>query len=714
MPTVSPAQHRLMEGVAHNPAFAKKVGIPQHVGKEFVSADAIRAQGAGTLFVDPDGCILLLKRSDKGDHGGEWCLPGGHIEPGETAQEAAKREALEELGTPYYPEDGKFFSRTQSSEGVDFSTFVCPVEARFVPKLNDEHTGHMWVPLDDLPAKLHPGVRASLSPVVPGEDMKPEDWKGLVHGFLKFIKEEEAEPEHADDEIVTTLPKNGIHYAPGAKKFLDQQAYDLASVRTYTVEGHLHVARTPISKANVCEYYGREIPGAEALGLMPNRKYRLLRDPEELRRAAASSNGKPLLITHESSEADDHPKELTVGALGTDAEFEDPYLYNSLSVWDGDAIAGIEDKSRRQLSAGYRYRADMTPGTFRGAPYDGVMRDIIFNHEALVPAGRAGADVLVGDEHPNETVQPGEIVMKTVLSRKALYLAAGVSALLAPRLAQDASIDLGALFDGVSAQNLAEKKPGIVKALKSVKLAKDQVIDPVLAAFDAMEKEEVAEGADANPSSGLPMNAAEMEKKAKDEAEEKAKKAAEDAKAAADKAAKDKRAKDKKARDKMVADMKKGKDEKTCAAIDELMSKLDGMDAESERATENEEGKEGGGGEDKRRGHDSALTQQAMDEALATQRTQLREAAEAREFVEPWIGKVSLAMDSAPDIYKLALDTLKVDVKNVHPSAFKAVLQAQPKPGDAQRTVLAQDTVIPETAGITKRFGSLTDRIGHA
>ena len=39
MPSKSPAQHRLMEAVAHNPAFAKKVGIPVKVGKEFSAAD---------------------------------------------------------------------------------------------------------------------------------------------------------------------------------------------------------------------------------------------------------------------------------------------------------------------------------------------------------------------------------------------------------------------------------------------------------------------------------------------------------------------------------------------------------------------------------------------------------------------------------------------------------------------------------------------------
>ena len=39
MPSVSGKQHRFMEAVAHNPAFAKKVGVPQSVGQEFSKAD---------------------------------------------------------------------------------------------------------------------------------------------------------------------------------------------------------------------------------------------------------------------------------------------------------------------------------------------------------------------------------------------------------------------------------------------------------------------------------------------------------------------------------------------------------------------------------------------------------------------------------------------------------------------------------------------------
>jgi outer membrane scaffolding protein for murein synthesis (MipA/OmpV family) len=39
MPSVSKKQHNFMEAIAHSPSFAKKVGVPQSVGKDFSAAD---------------------------------------------------------------------------------------------------------------------------------------------------------------------------------------------------------------------------------------------------------------------------------------------------------------------------------------------------------------------------------------------------------------------------------------------------------------------------------------------------------------------------------------------------------------------------------------------------------------------------------------------------------------------------------------------------
>lgn len=43
MPTESKKQHNFMEMIAHDPAAAKRTGVSQSVGKEFVAAD--KAQG---------------------------------------------------------------------------------------------------------------------------------------------------------------------------------------------------------------------------------------------------------------------------------------------------------------------------------------------------------------------------------------------------------------------------------------------------------------------------------------------------------------------------------------------------------------------------------------------------------------------------------------------------------------------------------------------
>jgi hypothetical protein len=73
MPSKSKKQHNLMAAVAHNPAFAKKVGIPVSVGKEFTDADKGKKFGSG-------GRADLQKiNSPKTKHGQEAILNKGGI-----------------------------------------------------------------------------------------------------------------------------------------------------------------------------------------------------------------------------------------------------------------------------------------------------------------------------------------------------------------------------------------------------------------------------------------------------------------------------------------------------------------------------------------------------------------------------------------------------------------------------------------------------------
>jgi hypothetical protein len=49
MPSVSKKQHNLMAAVAKNPTFAKKVGIKQSVGEDFLNADKGKKFGSGGM-----------------------------------------------------------------------------------------------------------------------------------------------------------------------------------------------------------------------------------------------------------------------------------------------------------------------------------------------------------------------------------------------------------------------------------------------------------------------------------------------------------------------------------------------------------------------------------------------------------------------------------------------------------------------------------------
>lgn len=198
-------------------------------------------------------------------------------------------------------------------------------------------------------------------------------------------------------------------------------AYDrTGSVRTFDDNGRLRVETTPISKANICEYPGKEIPDHTRLGLNPKKMYRLLRDPKELEKAADTFNSLPVLEEHVPTSANAHPRELTVGATMDNARFEAPYLTVGMVIFDGPAIQRIQSGAQRELSCGYAYEADMTPGTYEGQPYDGRMVNIRGNHVALVEKGRAGSDVLVHDSATNKEKTVEELEKALEATRKQL------------------------------------------------------------------------------------------------------------------------------------------------------------------------------------------------------------------------------------------------------------------------------------------------------
>ncbi|EIY2678537.1 NUDIX domain-containing protein [Raoultella planticola] len=100
--------------------------------------------GSGIMFRQGK-FVFLIQRSDDGT----WCQPGGTIEPGELAIDAARREVLEETGYQY---DGLL---TPQSVYGDYLTYRADVPEQFEAKLNDESLAAGWFHIDDLPKPLH-------------------------------------------------------------------------------------------------------------------------------------------------------------------------------------------------------------------------------------------------------------------------------------------------------------------------------------------------------------------------------------------------------------------------------------------------------------------------------------------------------------------------------------------------------------------------------
>jgi 8-oxo-dGTP pyrophosphatase MutT (NUDIX family) len=598
---------------------------------------------AGIVLQAPDDRVLFLKRASSSDHPGTWAFPAGGIEDGETPEVAARRETAEETGIKDAGELQEIH-RKADDEGT-FTTFHARVAEHVVPRLNDEHVAHAWAPLSDPPMPLHPGVAAMLT-------------------------------EHAEDATLCGDENLlAMDWASIPRPLREPMAIDRASVRSMDHDGRLHVAVTNISKANVCPYLGREIPGSRELGLDPDKIYQLYRDPEELARAVPTFNNIPLLSKHVEVSAADHQPEFVVGSTGTDAAFVAPYMRNSLVIWAKDMIQAVEDEEQKELSSAYRYRADMTPGEVGGVRYDGVMRDIIGNHVALVKEGRAGADVVVGDSK--------EELNMAKLSRKAVLTQGALSVYLLPKLAQDAKINIMPAIKGLTQKNFKEKKPVLaawVKEATSGKLAKDASVEDVVTLLDQLENidapdiVEAATGAEVVASdpvddTGDPKEAFLKSKLSEDDFAEYQKIGAKAADADPDKDDKD----DKK--DKEKDDKANDKEPVTKAAMDEAVKK--GAEAAAKAATE--------------------IQKQIRD---------------AEKVCRPYVGELAISFDSAEQVYRKTLEMLGVPgVNDVHASALPVILKQHPLPGTKKPSAtLAADASVSDFA---KRYPGAS-RIGNA
>jgi hypothetical protein len=86
MPAKSAKQERFMQAVAHNPAFAKKAGVPQSVGKEFTKKeggpvkDSKAMIGKELAFMKAKGAPKKMIKHEAAEMGVKKYARGGGIE----------------------------------------------------------------------------------------------------------------------------------------------------------------------------------------------------------------------------------------------------------------------------------------------------------------------------------------------------------------------------------------------------------------------------------------------------------------------------------------------------------------------------------------------------------------------------------------------------------------------------------------------------------
>ena len=138
--------------------------------KSFDRTDALAEEfdgptAAGCIVVAEDtGRWCLQQRSNTVSDPGVWSTWGGGREPGETLEQAVRRE-LEEEGGYVGP-----LALEPLHSNSQYATFIGRVPHEFEPRINQESKSWCWADQDQLPEPLHPGLVEALKKIPLAED----------------------------------------------------------------------------------------------------------------------------------------------------------------------------------------------------------------------------------------------------------------------------------------------------------------------------------------------------------------------------------------------------------------------------------------------------------------------------------------------------------------------------------------------------------------
>jgi 8-oxo-dGTP pyrophosphatase MutT (NUDIX family) len=286
---------------------------------------------AGIVFIDPNGRVLLLCRPD-----GSWGLPAGSLEPGETADEAARRETLEETGYP------PLMPLRVIGQYDNFRAYAARCE-QFPVCINEEHNGYGWFDPVGLPSPLFAATQAVIGAAL-ADCVAMDEREKDINGWVEI----------EDNPIM----------AVGVFPYLGK-----------------NIRGAP----NPQEFYNVYRPEEEVIDAVESGTFRLLPWINEH------------VFLGEGADVTPVESQPVEGVIGERIYYDaaDRQMKANIKIWTATHQDRV--KTKPELSLGYRARFEYAPGVFEGKPYTYIQRTMRGNHLASVNDGRSGPEIAVMD-----------------------------------------------------------------------------------------------------------------------------------------------------------------------------------------------------------------------------------------------------------------------------------------------------------------------------
>jgi 8-oxo-dGTP diphosphatase len=111
-------------------------------------AKAKTRQAARAIVENSAGEVLLIRRAHTSRGQGQWCLPGGKVDPGETPEQAVRKELREEVGLEAADLKSLFYIADPDPDaGQPYTTYYFHVKTDAPVRLEQSESSEFrWVP----------------------------------------------------------------------------------------------------------------------------------------------------------------------------------------------------------------------------------------------------------------------------------------------------------------------------------------------------------------------------------------------------------------------------------------------------------------------------------------------------------------------------------------------------------------------------------------